>query len=96
MYLENNAHIEAYSRIQVGVLLFEKALIALPVKYSNYNNIISLEYVAKLLEYNKINNYAIKLEKFKWPLFSQIYSLRLIELEILKTYIETNLTNSFI
>ena len=43
-----------------------------------------------------MNDYIIKLEKSKQPFFRPIYSLRLVELEILKTYIKTNLTNSFI
>ena len=43
-----------------------------------------------------MNEYAIKLEKGKQPSFGLIYSLRLVELEILKTYIEINLANGFI
>ena len=40
--------------------------------------------------------HAIELEKGKQPSFGLIYSLRPVELEILKTYIKTNLANSFI
>ena len=43
-----------------------------------------------------INNHAIKLEEGKQPPFSPIYSLGPVELETLKTYIETNLANGFI
>ena len=43
-----------------------------------------------------MNEHAIKLEEDKQPLFSPIYSLGPINLEILKTYIETNLANGFI
>ena len=43
-----------------------------------------------------MNKHAIKLEEGKQPLFGPIYSLDLVELEILKTYIKTNLANSFI
>ena len=50
----------------------------------------------KLLRYIKINNYIIKLERRKQLLFGPIYSLKLIELEILKTYFKTNLANNFI
>ena len=49
-----------------------------------------------LLEYIKINTHTIDLEEDKQPLYRPIYSLRLVELEIFKTYIETNLANSFI
>ena len=34
-------------------------------EYSNYNNVFLAEYIAKLLKYIKINNYAIKLKKDK-------------------------------
>ena len=43
-----------------------------------------------------MNEHAIKLEEGKQPSFEFIYSLRLVELETLKTYIKINLTNSFI
>ena len=38
----------------------------------------------------------MKLEKDKQPLFGSIYSLRLVELKSLKTYIKTNLANGVI
>ena len=65
-------------------------------EYSDYSNIFSAKYVAELLEYTGINDHAIELEENKQPLFSPIYSLDSVELETLKTYIETNLANSFI
>ena len=43
-----------------------------------------------------INKHAIKQKKDKQPLFGPIYSLGLVELKTLKTYIKTNLANSFI
>ena len=43
-----------------------------------------------------MNEHAIKLEEGKQLLFGPIYSLGPIELETLKTYIETNLANGFI
>ena len=49
----------------------------------------------ELLENTGINKYAIKLEEDKQPLFRFIYSLGPVELEILKTYIKTNLANGF-
>ena len=52
--------------------------------------------ITKLLEYIKINNYAIKLKKSKQLLFRLIYSLELVELKILKIYIKINLANGFI
>ena len=43
-----------------------------------------------------MNEHTIKLEKGKQPFFGLIYSLEQIELEMLKTYIKTNLANGFI
>ena len=49
-----------------------------------------------LSKYTRINDHIIKLEKVKQLSFSLIYSLEPVELEILKTYIKTNLANDFI
>ena len=50
----------------------------------------------ELPENIEMNKHAIKLEEDKQPLFGPIYSLGPVELETLKTYIETNLANGFI
>ena len=50
----------------------------------------------KILKNSKIIKYAIELEKGRQLLFGSIYSLRLIKLETLKTYIKTNLVTGFI
>ena len=50
----------------------------------------------ELLGHIGINDHSIKLKKDKQSSFSLIYSLGPVKLEILKTYIEINLTNSFI
>ena len=81
---------------QVRALLFDKALTEIPAEYSDYSNIFSAKNVAELPENTGINEHVIELEEDKQPPFSPIYSLRPIELEILKTYIETNLANGFI
>ena len=65
-------------------------------KYSNYNNIFLAKNAAKLPDNSRINEYAIKLGQGKQPLFGSIYSLKLVELKMLKTYIKTNLANDFI
>ena len=66
------------------------------MKYSNYNNVFLTENVEEYPENTKINEHIIKLEESKQLFFGPIYSLDLIELETLKTYIKTNLANSFI
>ena len=81
---------------QVGVLLLNKALTEVPVEYSNYSDVFSADYAAELPENTGINEHAIELEEGKQPPFGSIYSLRPVELKTLKTYIKTNLANSFI
>lgn len=65
-------------------------------KYLDFFNIFSKKLVIELPKYFDINKYAINLEFYKKLPYRPIYSLGLIELETLKTYIETNLINSFI
>lgn len=43
-----------------------------------------------------INKYIIDLKSYKHSFYESIYNLGLVELETLKTYIETNLVNKFI
>ena len=88
--------IEAQSGTQVGALLFDKALIEVPIEYSNYNNIFLVENVAELPENTRINEHAIELEEDKQPPFGPIYSLGPMKFKTLKTYIKTNLANGFI
>ena len=49
-----------------------------------------------LPKHTKINTYAINLDKGKQSSYGSIYSLELMELKTLKTYIITNLSNGFI
>lgn len=50
----------------------------------------------KLLKNIYINEYTIKLEDDKQPPYRPIYSLELVELKTLKTYIKTYLKTVFI
>ena len=81
---------------QIGTLLFDEALTEVLSKYSNSSNVFSAENVAELPEITGMNEHAIELEESKQPQFGQTYSLRSVELKILKTYIKTNLANGFI
>ena len=81
---------------QVGALLFDKAPTKVPAEYSNYSDVFSAENAAELPENTGMNEHAIELEEGKQPPFGPIYSLGPVELETLKTYIETNLANGFI
>ena len=91
VHSKKQAQIEA----QVGALLFNKAPTEVPAEYSDYSNVFLAEYAAELPENTGINKYTIELEEGKKQPFEPIYSLRPVELETLKTYIEINLANSF-
>ena len=93
---DRKAPIEAQSGAQVGALLFNEASTEVQVEYSDYSDVFSAEIAAELPENPGINEHTIELEEGKQPPFGPIYSLGLVELETLKTYIETNLANSFI
>ena len=90
------AQIEAQSRAQVGALFFDEAPTEVWEEYSDYSNVFLAENAAELSENTGMNEHAIKLEEGKQPPFGPIYSLGPVELETLKTYIETNLANGFI
>ena len=81
---------------QVGALLFDEAPTKVPAEYSDYSDVFSAENAAELPENTGMNEHAIELEEGKQPPFGPIYSLGPVELETLKTYIETNLANCFI
>ena len=77
-------------------MIADEAFVTIPAKYSEFKDVFSKESTAVLLEYTEINTHAINLEEDKQPSYGPIYSLWPVELEILKTYIKTNLINSFI
>ena len=88
--------VHAEKQAQVGAILFDKAPTRVPAEYSDYSNVFLAENAAELPENTRINEHALKLEEGKQPSFGPIYSLGLVELETLKTFIETNLANGFI
>ena len=67
-----------------------------PTKYSEFADIFFPDLATEFFEYTEVNTHAIDLEEGKQPLYGPIYSLGPVELETLKTYIETNLANGFI
>ena len=83
-------------RAQIAALVANEDLTSIPTEYSNFADVFSLELASKLPEYTEINDHAIELIDDWQPLYGPIYSLGPVELETLKTYIETNLKNGFI
>ena len=81
---------------QVGFLLANKTLAKISPKYSNYADIFSFDLAIELFENTGIYKHTIKLVEGKQPPYGPIYILGLVELETLKTYIETNLKTGFI
>ena len=79
---------------QIASLLTEK--VKIPDEYSDFTNVFSKEKALVLPERIELNKHAIDLEDGKQPPYGPIYSLALVELETLKTYIETHLKTGFI
>ena len=81
-------------KAQMASLIAEK--LQIPSEYSDFSNIFLEEKASILPEAIELNLHAIKLQEGQQPLYGPIYSLGPVELETLKTYIETNLANGFI
>ena len=64
--------------------------------YFDFADIFSPELASKLPKHTGINDHALKLVDNWQPPYGPIYSLGLVELETLKTYIKTNIANGFI
>ena len=92
--LSVDSNVYAFQRAQISSLDIEK--VTIPSKYADYTDVFPPNSAAKLIKYSGINNYTINLIDNKQPFYSPIYSLGPVELEILKSYIETNLANGFI
>lgn len=65
-------------------------------EYSDFLDVFLEEKVLVLLERTNLNQYAIELQKRQKSSYEPIYSLSLLELKILKTYIKINPVNGFI
>ena len=79
---------------QVAALTSEET--GMPAEYSDFSNVFSSDSAVELLEHIEINNHPINLLDNKQLPYGPIYSLRPVELEMLKTYIKANLASSFI
>ena len=79
---------------QIVFLLAEE--VRIPDKYLDFANVFSKANALVLPECTKLNEHAINLENGKQPPYGPIYSLGLMKLETLKTYIKTHLKIRFI
>ena len=84
-------------RPQISGLIAKKAPIKVPAEYLDFADIFSPDLASKLPGHSRINDHAIKLvDDCQQPPYEPIYSLKPVELETLKAYIQTNLANGFI
>ena len=83
-------------RLQISGLIAEEAFTKVPTEYSDFADVFSPDLASELPEHTGINDHAIELVKGQQPPYEPIYSLKPVELETLKAYIETNLANGFI
>ena len=81
---------------QISALIQDEAPTKVPSKYADYADVFSFDLAMELPENTGINKHAIELQDGKQPLYGPIYSLGPVELETLKTYIETHLKTGFI
>ncbi len=66
------------------------------MEYADYADVFSFDLAIELREKTSINEYAIELVEGKQPPYGPIYSLSRVELDHLKTDIETHLKTGFI
>lgn len=83
-------------KAQIAALRQDKAPIEVTSKYAGYDNVFSFDLAMKLPKNTGINKNAIKLYDGKQLPYRSIDSLGPVELETLKTYIETYLKTGFI
>ena len=91
-----NVDIYLFYRPQIVNLIAKKVFTKVFIKYTNFANIFSSNLASKLLKHIEINNHAIELVIGQQLPYGPIYSLRPVELETLKAYIEINLASRFI
>ena len=93
---DKKGNIHPFCQIQISSLVANETPTSISTEYFDFVDIFSLELASELFKHTRINDHTIKLVN-NWPLsYGLIYSLGPMELETLKTYIETNLVNGFI
>ena len=80
----------------LAALQQDKALTETSLDYTDYTDVFSFDLAIKLPENTSINEHAIELVGGKSSPYGPIYSLSRVELETVKTYIETHLKTGFI
>lgn len=86
-------NIHSSHQAQIVLLKTKKVSVIIPAEYSNFANIFPEKLIVVLSKHIEIITHTINPKEDKQPPYRSIYSLRLVELEILKTYIKINLAN---
>ena len=86
--------INPVKKVQIALLLVRKIIV--PAKYSDFTNVFFEKSINIPLQQPVANEHTIKLKQGKQLSCKPVYSLSPVEFKIFKTYIETNLVNSFI
>ena len=86
--------IHPVQKAQITLLVIKEVKIL--TKYSDFLDVFLKEKVLILLKTTELNQCAIKLQKDQQSLYRLIYSLGLVKLKTLKSYIKINLANGFI
>ncbi len=94
--LEAEILIHPSQAAKITALQWNKDLTKIPVKYSDYADVFSLDLAMELLRNTSMNEYAIKFIEGKHSLYRPIYALSPVELETMKTYMKTYLITRFI
>lgn len=85
-----------FNKFKFDILLLYDISTNASDKYKNFADIFSYNLATQTLEYIKIKDDVIDQINIQYEFYASIYSLRSILREMLITYIEVNLTNSFI
>ena len=96
MHLTFVLKIVIYLTRKAQIVLFIAKEMKIVTNYLDFLDVFSEKKTSVLPVITKLNQYAIKLQKSQQLLYRSIFSLSLVELKTLKTYIKTNLANSFI
>ena len=81
-------------KAQMASLLAKE--VGVPKRYADFLDVLLKKSTAVVSNCFDINKHAINLEPDKQLSYKSIYSLGVVELKILKTYIKANLANEFI
>lgn len=74
-------------KTHIVYLKADKVLVQVPSKYADFADVFLFKLAIELPKHTEINDYAVKLVNNQQPLFGLIYSLDLVKLKMLKTYI---------